>query len=135
MAGGHSLGPFCWSHYMQIPYILKIDPFIEILPSVNNLPCLYSVRNSFFLQIEITYRISWRMSTSYNYWCNDTTVAGNVQNQGQGQLTCLYNCNSNIMILRRMTYKCTDYNVVEDWSTGLNSVVFDYGIMTNFYIG
>ena len=34
-----------------------------------------------------------------------------------------------------MQYKCTDYSVDEDWTTGVNSVVFDYGTMTDFYIG
>ncbi|KAK3104804.1 hypothetical protein FSP39_010451 [Pinctada imbricata] len=84
-------------------------------------------------KIEITYRISWRSSYSSNHHCDSNTIADDDINDGEGSLICR-TCSPQETI-GRMNYKCTDFSEIDDWTTGINSIIFDYGSRTEFYIG
>ncbi|KAK3104751.1 hypothetical protein FSP39_009316 [Pinctada imbricata] len=85
------------------------------------------------LQIEITYRIAWRRSSSGNY-CDASSVS--TTKSGEGTLYC-QTCSPKITIKDPMSYVCTDFSVSEDWTAGENTVTFDFtrANSPSFYVG
>ena len=69
------------------------------------------------MQFEITYHVSWRRDTGNNYFCDDNIVGNQTMLRGEGDLRCLAGC---IGTIAPMSFICTDFSVVENWSFGEN---------------
>ena len=77
---------------------------------------------SFILQVEISYRISWRRSRRAHS-CDSSTVASGHLISGEGSLTCQYGCSGAIT---PMSYICTDFSIAEDWTFGERILTYDF---------
>ncbi|XP_053390668.1 uncharacterized protein LOC128553512, partial [Mercenaria mercenaria] len=66
-------------------------------------------------EVIIDYRISWRMTYSTSFNCNDYTIQEGTRIGGEGTIACFDNC---IGSLGYLYYQCTDYSTNEDWSSG-----------------
>ncbi|XP_053392818.1 uncharacterized protein LOC123564214 isoform X2 [Mercenaria mercenaria] len=66
-------------------------------------------------EIDVDYRISWRMSYGSYFTCSDNTIKNGISIGGHGKIECFSNCYGTFGYLY---YKCTDYSSVEDWSSG-----------------
>ena len=75
--------------------------------------------------MEITYRVSWRRDYDDGESCSATTVEQRtlLSGQGFGSLTCSSGCTGTITPL---SYICTDFSLVENWSFGENHVVYTF---------
>ena len=83
--------------------------------------------------MEITFRISWRRSSSAGGRCDAATIArGNLI--GQGQLVCQYGCPSRVSI-SSMLYRCTDFSEAENWSYGVRRLAYNFSSPTPITIG
>ncbi len=63
--------------------------------------------------MEISFRISWKRSSSGNF-CDVNKVKSKTL-QGSGSLRCQSGC---LGIISSMSYFCTDFSVVDDWTLG-----------------
>ena len=68
----------------------------------------------YHIQIEISFRIAWRRSFNDNLFCNQSTIDSQAL-IGTGSLSCTSGCNGT---LGNMSFYCTDYSEVEDWTAG-----------------
>ena len=76
---------------------------------------LLSVCHILYAQIIVTHRIAWRIGTAF---CDASTIAsGNLIGEG-GNFACTTGCSGS---LGTTQFRCTDFNVDEEWSTGENS--------------
>lgn len=89
----------------------------------------------FILQNEIIvdYRISWRMTYGPSYHCDNSIIQSGMHSRGQGDLVCFSHCTGT---LGPLSYQCTDFSTVEDWSSGkgqitsvLDSAIADFGFV------
>ena len=78
--------------------------------------CTYAVYICYILcvQIEISFRIAWRRSYAGNLFCDQSTIDSQAL-IGGGSLSCISGCYDT---LGNMTFYCTDYSEVEDWTVG-----------------
>ncbi|KAL4240889.1 hypothetical protein ACF0H5_001671 [Mactra antiquata] len=75
-------------------------------------------------EIIIDYRISWRLSYSSRHYCDDNTIlTGDELGGGSDTIECFSGCD---VVIGTLTYQCTDYNVVEDWTSGKGSMTMDH---------
>ncbi|XP_052774126.1 uncharacterized protein LOC128212825 isoform X1 [Mya arenaria] len=65
-------------------------------------------------EVIIDFRISWRMSDNRAFKCDDDVIA-NGTIIGGGDIVCDGNCYG---IIGQLFYRCTDYSISEDWSSG-----------------
>ncbi|XP_071124630.1 integrin beta-like protein C [Mytilus edulis] len=72
-------------------------------------------------QIEINYRVAFRRSAG-SHMCDENTIDNGTINSGEGTLTCLKGCSGSITT---MSYYCTDFSDIEEWTTGTNSVKYN----------
>ena len=79
------------------------------------------------LQVIISFRIGWRRSFSDETECYQSTISSGQLIGPHGELECVYNspCSGKVGLLY---FKCTDFSVKEDWTTGTNS--FQYTFVT-----
>ncbi|XP_072021341.1 integrin beta-like protein A [Amphiura filiformis] len=70
-------------------------------------------------QVEISWRISWRRSAVR---CDQSLVDSAQLVTGEGNLQCYSGCSGSVS---PMSFYCTDFSTEEDWSTGVNSIVYD----------
>ena len=78
--------------------------------------CTYAVYICYILyvQIEISFRIAWRRSFDDNLFCNQSTIDSQAL-IGTGSLSCTSGC---VGTLGYMSFYCTDFSEVEDWTAG-----------------
>ncbi|KAK3101555.1 hypothetical protein FSP39_004451 [Pinctada imbricata] len=55
---------------------------------------------------------------------------------GEGILYC-QSCSPKITIINPMAYQCTEFSTIEDWTSGENTVIFNYTLanLAMFYVG
>ena len=78
---------------------------------------MYYLRNYVYLQVEITYHVSWRRTFQY---CDSSNVGSTLS--GGSTLSCLSGCSGTIT---RMSYTCTDYSIEENWAFGERRFNYD----------
>ena len=83
--------------------------------------------------MEVFFHVSWRRSFGPEGYC-DQSIVDTGTLIGSGDLTCQYGCSGTIS---SMSYRCTDFSTVEDWSFGENrfSYVFNDGLMAIGFTG
>lgn len=72
-------------------------------------------------QIEINYRVAFRRSAG-SHMCDENTIDNGTINSGEGTLKCLKGCSGSITT---MSYYCTDFSDIEEWTTGTNSIKYN----------
>ena len=76
------------------------------------------------LQVEISYRISWRRDYRFaDVYCDDVVINQGRLVSGQGDLTCQSGCSGTIT---SMSYICTDFSVEENWSFGERRLAYNF---------
>ncbi|KAL3881709.1 hypothetical protein ACJMK2_028110 [Sinanodonta woodiana] len=78
-------------------------------------------------ELEISYRVSWTRST---YFCDQTTISSGTLISTGDVMNCFVNCNGKIGDLN---FKCTDFSVAEDWTTGQGSIVYKFPSSNSYY--
>ena len=76
------------------------------------------------LQVEITYRVAWRRSRSLDFFCDNTTISSNSLVTGEGSIDCTNGCSGTI--ISQLSFFCTSFSVVEDFTLGGRTVSFDF---------
>lgn len=73
------------------------------------------------------------MTYGASLYCNSSIIQSGVHIGGQGDLECFSNCTGT---LGPLSYQCTDFSTVEDWSSGkgqittvLDSAIADFGFV------
>ena len=95
---------------------------------INHLHNSYAITSLLFvLQVEVSYRISWRRSYSAHF-CDSTTITNGHLIRGEGSLTCQYGCSGTITA---MSYICTDFSTDEDWTFGERILIYDFSTNIN----
>ena len=79
-----------------------------------------------FMQVQILYRIAWRLSFHNDYDTCDPSVP--TFHQGEGTLRCAIGCSGT---LGSLTFFCTDRNDVEDSLSGQNMFNYTFAPNTN----
>ena len=74
-----------------------------------------------FMQMEISYQISWRRSHPYHR-CDSSSVAKSLLFSDGNTINCQYGCSGNI--ISSMSYVCTYFSVEDDWSFGENYTTY-----------
>ena len=74
-----------------------------------------------FMQMEISYQISWRRSAS-GHGCSSTHVANRLLFNGEDGIECQYSCLDTI--ISPMSYVCTYFSVKDNWSFGENHTTY-----------
>ncbi|KAJ8025225.1 Hyalin [Holothuria leucospilota] len=69
-----------------------------------------------FPTVLFDYRVAFRNSYGPQHFCDQTTIDSDTINAGQGFLKCDNGCTS---LNDDFDYKCTDFSVVGDWTTGV----------------
>lgn len=89
-------------------------------------------------EVIVDYRISWRMTYSSNLVCDASTIQSGTPVPGEGYLECFSGCSGN---LGNLSYQCTDYSTIEDWSSGkgritavLDNAVAEFGFQGSAWI-
>ena len=80
------------------------------------------------LQIEITHRIAWRRSSGAGGSCSQSTIDNRVL-IGGGTLQCQDGCSGSV---GSMSYYCTDFSTLEDWSAGERTYIYNTSGVTYF---
>ncbi|KAK3599694.1 hypothetical protein CHS0354_037165, partial [Potamilus streckersoni] len=73
------------------------------------------------MQIEITYRVSWRRSAN-SHLCNNNDIISGQLLPGEGSLDCFQGCTGTMTSLN---YHCTDFSESEDWTTGTKTFLYN----------
>ena len=60
------------------------------------------------------------MTYSSNFNCNDNTIKNGIELNGEGNIDCFSGCTGS---LGSLAYQCTDYSVIEDWSSGKGRII------------
>ena len=63
----------------------------------------------------VSHRIAWRRGTVF---CDADIIAAQSLIGESGDIACMFGCSGS---LGSTQFRCTDFNVNEDWSTGENS--------------
>ena len=80
----------------------------------------------FPLQVIISFRIGWRRSFSSNTRCSQRTISSGQLIGPYAELRCVHSpCYGRVGLLY---FKCTDFSVKEDWTTGTNSFLYTFVI-------
>ena len=74
-------------------------------------------------QVQITHRITWKRDRSQGGMCTQATVDTQLLLPSGGQLTCQSGCSGNIGDL---SYYCTDFSVIDNWSAGERTYVYNF---------
>ena len=75
------------------------------------------------LQVEITYRVAWRRSTSGNF-CDNTTISSNSLVTGEGSVECINGCSGTV--ISQLSYFCASFSVADDFTLGGRTVSYDF---------
>jgi hypothetical protein len=75
------------------------------------------------IQMEITFRISWRRSFNSLAYCDQSTIVNDQLIGTNGNVQCEQGCSGTISDVR---YRCTDFSVEEDWSFGERVVTYTF---------
>ena len=75
------------------------------------------------IQMEITFRISWRRSFNSLAYCDQSTIVNDQLIGANGNVQCEQGCSGTISDVR---YRCTDFSVEEDWSFGERVVTYTF---------
>ncbi|KAL3881494.1 hypothetical protein ACJMK2_027926 [Sinanodonta woodiana] len=78
-------------------------------------------------EVEISYRVSWTRSRSF---CDQTTISSGTLISTGDEMKCFVNCNGTMGVL---FFKCTDFSVTEDWTTGRGSIVYKFPSSNSYY--
>ena len=81
-------------------------------------------------EITVNYRVSWRTSYGSQVACSSNLITQEKIINGEGNLECFDNCLSSSSDLGQLSYKCTDNNIQEDWSSGKGVITHTF-ISTN----
>ncbi|XP_071812538.1 uncharacterized protein [Apostichopus japonicus] len=97
---------------------------------ISNLP----VAPGTFPTLIFNYRVAFRSSFSADHACDNNTVASGAINPGEGSLRCDNGCTA---LNDNFDYRCTDFSVEADWTTGLGESTFnpDTNTFEVFYEG
>ncbi|XP_015760399.1 PREDICTED: uncharacterized protein LOC107339598 isoform X2 [Acropora digitifera] len=75
--------------------------------------------------VVITFRIGWRRSFSYRTFCTQSTISSGQLIGINGYLQCRDRCYGRVGSL---LFRCTDFGINEDWTTGTNSFQYTFPI-------
>lgn len=79
----------------------------------------------FYIQVEITFRISWRRSYGSTLRCTNEAILSKAKmGQGTESMECFAGCKHSQ--IGEMTFVCTDFSTIEDWSSGVNTLYFNF---------
>ena len=78
-----------------------------------------------FMQMEISYQISWRRSHP-SHTCDSSSVAKSLLFSGGNAINCQYGCSGTI--ISSMSYVCTYFSVEDDWSFGENYTTYNFSV-------
>ena len=73
--------------------------------------------------MEISYQVSWRRDSGSQFYCDSGTIASGSLLDDEGSLVCQHGCVSYPV---PMKYICTNFSVEENWSFGMNDVLFNF---------
>ncbi|XP_060589867.1 integrin beta-like protein B [Ruditapes philippinarum] len=125
--------------WCKIPVILTILVLIPVQASHFRGAIITWKPGTLQNEVIIEYRISWRMTYSSKFTCDDDIIQQGNKIGGEGSIECFQNCQG---FLGQLYYKCTDYSVNEDWSSGrgriiatLNPYYSYYGYSKSFEFG
>ena len=109
----------------KIGIIYRHFPLVSLLTRFH---CNFSsvLKGHCSLQVIISFRIGWRRSYSSSTRCYQSTISSGQLIGPYAELRCVYSpCYGRVGLLY---FKCTDFSVREDWTTGTNS--FQYTFVT-----
>ena len=87
-------------------------------------------------QVDIHYRIAWRLNYSTSTFCDQNTIEGGalIGPHTAGYLMCHEGCGTTPTRIGNVQIRCTDFSVVEDWITGVQNYDFDFSRAGQFLI-